>query len=87
LPESIREESLMARKKSVLPPTRNTAPMWKKVSVVLSAPIAVVVVVRLLHADTWNFWLLVVIVIATAVLAVWGSAKLLGVRLSLGSWD
>ncbi len=44
----------MARSRQNRAP-RNTAPMWKKLSVVLSAPVAVVIVVRLLHATTWNF--------------------------------
>ena len=69
------------------PRRRNTAPMWKKLAVVLSAPVAVVIVVRLLHATTWNFLLFAVVVIAVAAVAVWGTARLLGVHLSLGSWD
>ncbi len=77
----------MARKKSILPPTRNTAPMWKKVAIVLSAPVGVLIVVRLLHADTWNFFLMVAVVIVVAVAAIVGVSRLLGVRLSLGSWD
>ncbi len=66
---------------------RNTAPMWKKLAVVLSAPLAVIIVVALLHARTWNFFLLLGLVIVVAAAAVWLAAKLLGVRLSLGSWD
>jgi hypothetical protein len=61
--------------------------MWKKVAVVLSAPVAMIIVIKLLHADTWNFFLFAVVLIGAAVLAVWGSARLLGVHLSLGSWD
>lgn len=53
----------------------------------LSVPASAFVVVRLLHPDTWNFALLLVLVAAVAAAAVWGTAKLLGVRLSLGSWD
>ena len=66
---------------------RNTAPMWKKLSVVLSAPVTAIVVVRLLHATTWNFFLFFVLVVVVVVAAVWLTAKLLGVHLSLGSWD
>jgi hypothetical protein len=61
--------------------------MWKKLSVVLSAPVCVVIVVGLLHARTWNFFLLLGLVIAVAAGAVWLTSKLLGVHLSLGSWD
>ena len=68
-------------------PPRNTAPMWKKLTVALSAPVAVVIVVKLLHANTWNFLLFLLLVIAVAVAAVWLTAKVLGVHLSLSSWD
>ena len=67
--------------------TRNTAPAWKKLSVVLSAPVAVMIVVRLLHANTWNFFLFFGLVIVVAAAAIWLVARLLGVHLSLGSWD
>ena len=77
----------MARTTNPLRPKRNTAPAWKKVAVVLSAPIAMIFVIELLHANTWNVWLFMVVLIAVAVAAVWGTAKLLGVHLSLGSWD
>jgi hypothetical protein len=66
---------------------RNTAPAWKKVAVVLSAPVAMVLVIELLHANTWNGLLFILVLVAVAVAAVWGTAKLLGVHLSLGSWD
>lgn len=61
--------------------------MWKKMTVVLSAPVAVVVVVSLLGATKWNFFLFTGLVIVVVVAAVWGTSKLLGVRLSLRSWD
>jgi len=66
---------------------RNTAPMWKKLAVVLSAPVAAIFVVRVLHATTWNFLLFLALVVMVVVAAVWLTAKLLGVHLSLGSWD
>jgi lipopolysaccharide export LptBFGC system permease protein LptF len=66
---------------------RNTAPAWKKFAVVLSAPVAVVLATSLLHASTWSFVPFVVLVVAVAAAAVWLMAKLLGVHLSLGSWD
>lgn len=68
-------------------PPRNTAPMWKKMAVVLSAPVAVVVVVSLLGANRWNFLAFLGLVVVVVVAAVWGTARLLGVRLSLRSWD
>lgn len=67
--------------------TRNTAPLWKKLVVVFSAPVAVILVVRLFHINEWGFFLFFVTVLAIVVAAVWGMAKLLGVHLSLGSWD
>ncbi len=76
----------MARTRTNRPP-RNTAPMWKKLAVVLSAPLAVIFVVRVLHATTWNFLFFLGLVIVVAAAAVWLMAKLLGVHLSLGSWD
>ena len=77
----------MARMPKQSRPPRNTAPMWKKASVVLSAPIAVILSTTLLHADDWGFVPYFLLVIGVAVAAVWGTAKLLGVRLSLRSWD
>ena len=66
---------------------RNTAPMWKKLAVVLSAPVAVIILVTLLNASKWPQLLFVAFVILVAAAAIWGMAKLLGVHLSLGSWD
>jgi hypothetical protein len=77
----------MARYRNPRRPPRNTAPLWKKLTIVLSAPVAVVAVVSALHATAWNFFLFFAVVIAVAVAAVWGTARLLGVHLSLGSWD
>ena len=77
----------MARTTTRPGPRRNSAPAWKKVSVVLSAPVAMVVAIELLHINTWNPILFIVVLIAVAAAAVWGTAKALGVHLSLGSWD
>ena len=66
---------------------RNTAPMWKKVAVVLSGPVAIIVITSLLHASTWGFLPFLALVVVVVVAAVWLTAKLLGVHLSLGSWD
>jgi hypothetical protein len=66
---------------------RNTAPGWKKAAVVLSAPGAVIVSISYLDASNWNFFLFAAFIAAVAAAAVWLTAKLLGVRLSLGSWD
>jgi hypothetical protein len=77
----------MARNTDPRRPRRNTAPMWKKVAVVLSAPLSAFIVVRVLDATTWNFFLFTIVVISAAAVAVWGTAKVLGVHLSLSSWD
>ncbi len=77
----------MARYRDPSRPRRNSAPLWKKLSVVFSAPLAVILVIRLLHLNDLNVLLFTLIVIVIAALAVWGTAKLLGVHLSLGSWD
>jgi len=66
---------------------RNTAPAWKKFAVVLSAPAAVIGVVSLLDASSWGFLFFAALIVAVAAAAVWLTAKLLGVHLSLGSWD
>jgi hypothetical protein len=77
----------MARYRDPMRAPRNTAPMWKKIAVMLSAPVAVMVVVKFANSGNWNFFFFVVVAVAAAAAAVWGTAKLLGVRLSLGSWD
>ncbi len=77
----------MARNTRNMRSPRNTAPMWKKAAIVLSAPIAVAVMISVLHATTWGFFAFLALLVVVAVAAVWGTAKLLGVHLSLGSWD
>jgi hypothetical protein len=77
----------MARYRNPARAPRNTAPLWKKVVVVLSAPVAMIVVLNLLNARSWNYALVIVVALLVAVAAVWGMAKLLGVHLSLRSWD
>ena len=66
---------------------RNTAPAWKKVAVVLSAPLAVLVAISLLDASSWSFLPFTVLIVAVAAAAVWLVSRLLGVHLSLRSWD
>jgi len=61
--------------------------MWKKVAVALSAPVAMILVISLLHVNEWNVFLFAVVLVAVAAGAVWGAARLLGVKLSLRSWD
>ncbi len=61
--------------------------MWKKLPCCLSAPLAVFIVVTLLNAMQWSFLPLAVLVVAVALAALWGTSRLLGVHLSLGSWD
>ncbi len=69
-------------------PPRNTAPMWKKLAIVLSAPVALILVLNLLHRQPGAisfFQILIAVVVAGFV--VWGMSKLLGVHLGLRSWD
>jgi hypothetical protein len=66
---------------------RNIAPAWKKVAVVLSAPLAVLVAISLLDASSWSFLPFAVLTVAVAAAAVWLVSRLLGVHLSLRSWD
>jgi lipopolysaccharide export LptBFGC system permease protein LptF len=77
----------MARNTNSMRPRRNTAPMWKKLATVLSVPVALVLAITLLHIDKWNAYLFIATVIVIAVAVVWGMSRLLGVHLSLGSWD
>ena len=77
----------MARTTTRPGPRRNSAPAWKKLLVVLSAPAAMVLAIELLHVNTWSSILFIVVLIAVAVVAVWGTARALGVHLSVGSWD
>jgi hypothetical protein len=53
----------------------------------LSAPAAVLGTISLLGASSWSFLPFVAVIVAVAAGAVWLTAKLLGVHLSLGSWD
>jgi hypothetical protein len=75
------------RKTSAPKPRRNTAPGWKKFAIVLSAPVAVLGVISLLGADKWSYLPLLALIVAVAAVAVWLMSKLLGVHLSLRSWD
>ena len=68
-------------------PPRNTAPMWKKLAVVLVTVAIVVLAVHELKATEWNFFAFLGLVIVVAAVVVWLMAKLLGVHLSLRSWD
>jgi hypothetical protein len=77
----------MARTTNPTGRPRNTAPMWKKLTLIAAAVAAPVVVVWLTHAREWNGLLFVVVVVGSAALALWLVAKLIGVRLSLGNWD
>jgi hypothetical protein len=77
----------MSRSTNRTGPRRNTAPLWKKLAVVLAAPLAALFVIRVLNATEWPFFVFVVVVAGVAAVAVWGMARLLGVHLSLGSWD
>ena len=65
----------------------NTAPMWKKATIVLSAAIAAALVVSVLNASHVSFWELLASVIVVAGGVVWGVSRLLGVHVGLRSWD
>jgi hypothetical protein len=69
------------------PGRRNTAPLWKKLTLIAAAVVVPILLVRLLHANTWNYLLLIVLVVVSAAAALWLTSKLIGVRLSLGNWD
>lgn len=64
---------------------RNTAPMWKKLTIVISAVFAASAVMSFLRDA--SFPLVIVAVLAAVAAVVWMVAKVLGVHLSLGSWD
>jgi len=66
---------------------RNSAPAWKKIAIVLAAPVAMILIIQVFNADEWPQIVFFPVLIAVAVVAVWLMAKALGVRLSLGSWD
>jgi len=69
------------------PGPRNTAPAWKKLTLIAATIAVPVVLVTALHANTWNYLLFIGLVVVSAAVALWGTAKLIGVRLSLGNWD
>jgi len=81
------EESSMARSSRSPGYRRNSAPAWKKIAIVLAAPVAMVLIIRVFNADEWPQIVFFPVLIAVAVAAVWLVARALGVRLSLGSWD
>jgi hypothetical protein len=66
---------------------RNTAPLWKKLTIVVVTVAAVALVVRGLHASSWNFFAFAALVIVVAGVTLWGTSRVLGVHLSLRSWD
>jgi membrane protein implicated in regulation of membrane protease activity len=66
---------------------RNTAPMWKKLTLIAAAIAAPVVLVTLLNATKWSFVLFLLLVVGSAAAALWGTAKLVGVHLTLANWD
>ncbi len=68
-------------------PTRNTAPMWKKLTIVVSAVAVAALVMSTLSNANVNFLVMLVGVLAAVAADVWVVAKLIGVHLSLGSWD
>ncbi len=69
------------------PGPRNTAPMWKKLSVIVAAIAAPVILVTVLNATKWNFALFALLVVGSAAAALWATSRLVGVRLTLANWD
>jgi len=69
------------------PYRRNSAPFWKKLAVVLSALVVLGIVGPPLHASHLNSLVILGLIILIVAVVVWLAAKLLGVRLSLRSWD
>jgi len=66
---------------------RNTAPLWKKLTIIAATIAVLAVVVSTLHASTWNFFPFVGLVIVVVGGMIWLMSRLLGVHLSLRSWD
>ena len=69
------------------PGPRNNAPWWKKLTLVAAAIATPVVLVTLLNATKWNFFLFALLVVGSAAAALWIASKLVGVRLTLANWD
>ena len=68
-------------------PPRNTAPLWKKLAVVVSTVVVLGLVLNALHASKLSFLPFLAVVVVVVVGMVWLMSKLLGVHLSLRSWD
>jgi antibiotic biosynthesis monooxygenase (ABM) superfamily enzyme len=68
-------------------PPRNTAPLWKKLAIVLSTVVVLVVVLNVSNAPKMGFLPLLGIVLVVVVGMVWLMSRLLGVRIGLRSWD
>jgi hypothetical protein len=68
-------------------PPRNTAPMWKKLSIVLATVVVLILVLAVLDASRMGFFALLGTVVVVVAGMVWLMSKLLGVHLSLRSWD
>jgi hypothetical protein len=76
----------MARRTRQRPP-RNTAPNWKKFTIVLSACLTMIVVLK--YTTVWHMGLAASLVLSLAAVAgvLWLVSRLLGVHLGLRSWD
>jgi hypothetical protein len=66
---------------------RNTAPGWKKAIIVISAPITVAVISKVIDPNHINLFVLIALVVVAVGVVMWGVARLLGVHLSFHSWD
>ena len=68
-------------------PSRNTAPLWKKLAIVVGTLVVLGVVLNALNASKLSFLPFLAVVVVVVVGTVWLLSKLLGVHLSLRSWD
>jgi len=77
---------MATRYKGARPP-RNTAPLWKKLAIVVCTIVVLGIVLNALNASKLSFLPFLAVVVVVVVGMVWLMSKLLGVHLSLRSWD
>jgi S-adenosylmethionine/arginine decarboxylase-like enzyme len=78
--------ALIARRRSTAHKSRNTAPFWKMI-IVLSATVAAAALMSALDSAHMSFLVVGVAALVVVAAVVWLMAKLLGVHLSVHSWD
>ena len=79
--------ALIARRRSTAHKPRNTAPLWKKMTIVLSATFAAAGLMSVLDSAHMNILVMGVAALVVVAGVVWLMARLLGVHISLHSWD